>query len=151
MTKRDNYETLMLREESSREGKQITLYSVFLCMDGAETALKEHLTKENYDPYKSSYGLSYVMGQIRYASAMDTDSPYTFSDWVGLYEIFKRAKKEFEATQIKWTDERNKWIFRKTSAKGGDIHTVLHNPCPYPYLTPKMQKMLCYMADNDLF
>lgn len=36
MTKRDNYETLwnnlrqMLREESSREGKQVTLYSVLL-------------------------------------------------------------------------------------------------------------------------
>ena len=149
MTKRDNYETLwnnlrqMLREESSREGKQVTLYSVPLYMDGAEAALKKRLAKKNYD----SYGLSYVMGQIRYASSMDTDSPYTFSDWVSLYETVQKAKNEFEATQIKWSDERSKWIFRKTSAKRGDIHTVVHNP----YLTPKMQQMLCYMADNDLF
>lgn len=149
MTKRDNYETLwnnlrqMLREESSRESKQITLYSVLLYMDGAEAALKKRLAKKNYD----SYGLSYVMGQIRYASSMDTDSPYPFSDWVSLYETVQKAKNEFEATQIKWSDERSKWIFRKTSAKRGDIHTVVHNP----YLTPKMQQMLCYMADNDLF
>ena len=149
MTKRDNYETLwnnlrqMLREESSREGKQVTLYSVLLYMDGAEAALKKRLAKKNYD----SYGLSYVMGQIRYASSTDTDSPYPFSDWVSLYETVQKAKNEFEATQIKWSDERSKWIFRKTSAKRGDIHTVVHNP----YLTPKMQQMLCYMADNDLF
>ena len=149
MTKRDNYETLwnnlrqMLREESSREGKQVTLYSVLLYMDGAEAALKKRLAKKNYD----SYGLSYVMGQIRYASSMDTDSPYPFSDWVSLYATVQKAKNEFEATQIKWSDERSKWIFRKTSAKRGDIHTVVHNP----YLTPKMQQMLCYMADNDLF
>ena len=88
------------------------------------------------------------MGQIRYASSIiDPDSPYIFSDWVSLYETVQKAKNEFEATQIKWSDERSKWIFRKTSAKRGDIHTVLHNP----YLTPKMQQMLCYMADNDLF
>ena len=149
MTKRDNYETLwnnlrqMLREESSREGKQVTLYSVLLYMEGVEAELKKRLAKKNYD----AYGLSYVMGQIRYASSMDTDSPYTFSDWVSLYETVQKAKNEFEATQIKWSDERSKWIFRKTSAKRGDIHTVVHNP----YLTPKMQQMLCYMADNDLF
>lgn len=149
MTKKDNYKTLwnnlrqMLREESHREGKQVTLYSVLLYMDGAEAALKKSLAKKNYD----SYGLSYAMGQIRYASSTNTDSPYTFSDWVSLYELFKKAKEEFEATQIKWSDEHSKWIFRKTSAKRGDIHTVLHNP----YLTPKMQQMLCYMADNDLF
>ena len=149
MTKRDNYETLwnnlrqMLREESSREGKQITLYSVLLYMDGAEAALKKRLAKKNYD----SYGLSYVMGQIRYASSTDKDSNFTFSDWVSLHETIQKAKDEFEATQIKWSDERSKWIFRKTSAKRGDIHTVVHNP----YLTPKMQQMLCYMADNDLF
>lgn len=148
MTKKDNYETLwndlrqMLREESGREDKQVSLYSVLLYMDGAEATLKKRLAKKDYD----SYGLFYVMGQIRHASAMDTNSPYTFSDWVSLYEIFKKAKEEFEATQIKWSDERSKWIFRKTSEKRGDIHTVLHNP----YLTPKMQKMLCYMADNDL-
>ena len=98
MTKRDNYETLwnnlrqMLREESSREGKQVTLYSVLLYMDGAEAALKKRLAKKNYD----SYGLSYVMGQIRYASSMDTDSPYTFSDWASLYETVQKAKNEFE-------------------------------------------------------
>lgn len=149
MTKKDNYETLwnelrqMLRKESSREGKQVSLYSILLYMEGAEAALKKRLAKKNYD----SYGLFYVMGQIRHASLMDTDVPYTFSDWVSLYEIFKKAKEEFEATQIKWSDERSKWIFRKTSAKRGGVHTgVLHNP----YLTPKMQEMLCYMADNDL-
>ena len=148
MTKRDNYETLWnelhnLVANTVANKEEVSLYTILTYMDGAEAALKKRLTKKNYD----SYGLSYVMGQIRYASSMDTDSPYTFSDWVSLYETVQKAKNEFEATQIKWSDERSKWIFRKTSVKRSDIHTVVHNP----YLTPKMQSMLCYMADHDLF
>lgn len=148
MTKRDNYETLW-RDlytylTASKDGEKLTSYTIARYMEGAEAELKKRLAKKNYD----SYGLSYVMGQIRYVSSIiDPDSPYIFSDWVSLYETVQKAKNEFEATQIKWSDERSKWIFRKTSAKRGDIHTVLHNP----YLTPKMQQMLCYMADNDLF
>lgn len=147
MTKRDNYETLW-RDlytyiTGSKDSEKLTSYTIARYMEGAEAELKKRLAKKNYD----SYGLSYVMGQIRYAPSMDTDSPYTFSDWVSLYETIQKAKNEFEATQIKWSDECSKWIFRKTSAKRGDIHTVVHNP----YLTPKMQQMLCYMADNDLF
>lgn len=148
MTKRDNYETLWkdlyTYLTASKDNEKLTSYTIARYMEGAEAALKKRLANKNYN---CSYGLSYVMGQIRYASSMDTDSSYTFSDWVSLYETIQKAKNEFEATQIKWSDERNKWIFRKTSAKRGDIHTVLHNP----YLTTKMQQMLCYMADNDLF
>jgi hypothetical protein len=148
MTKRDNYETLW-RDlytylTASKDNEKLTSYTIARYMEGAEAALKKRLANKNYN---CSYGLSYVMGQIRYASSMDTDSSYTFSDWVSLYETIQKAKNEFEATQIKWSDERSKWIFRKTSAKRGDIHTVLRNP----YLTPKMQQMLCYMANNDLF
>ena len=149
MTKRDNYEVLWhdlhnLIANTIANKEEVSLYTILTYMDGAEAALKKRLAKKNYD----SYGLSYVMGQIRYASSIiDPDSPYIFSDWVSLYETVQKAKNEFEATQIKWSDERSKWIFRKTSAKRGDIHTVLHNP----YLTPKMQQMLCYMADHDLF
>ena len=147
MTKRDNYETLWndlrnLVANTVANKEEVSLYTILTYMDGAEAALKKRLAKKNYD----SYGLSYVMGQIRYASATDKDSNFTFSDWVSLYETIKKAKDEFEATQIKWSDERSKWIFRKTSAKRGDIHTVVHNP----YLNPKMQSMLCYMADHDL-
>ena len=147
MTKRDNYETLW-RDlytylTGSKDCEKLTSYTIARYMEGAEAELKKHLAKKNYD----AYGLSYVMGQIRYASSMDIDSPYTFSDWVSLYETVQKAKNEFEATQIKWSDERSKWIFRKTSVKRGDIHTVVHNP----YLPPKMQSMLCYMADHDLF
>ena len=148
MTKRDNYETLWkdlyTYLTASKDNEKLTSYTIARYMEGAEAALKKRLANKNYN---CSYGLSYVMGQIRYASSMDTDSFYTFSDWVSLYETIQKAKNEFEATQIKWSDERSKWIFRKTSAKRGDIHTVLHNP----YLTPKTQQMLCYMADNDLF
>lgn len=148
MTKRDNYETLWhglrnLVANTVANKEEASLYTILTYMDGAEANLKKHLAKKNYD----SYGLSYVMGQIRYTSATDKDSNFTFSDWVSLYETIKKAKDEFEATQIKWSDERSKWIFRKTSVKRGDIHTVVHNP----YLTPKMQSMLCYMADHDLF
>lgn len=149
MTKRDNYETLWhelhnLVANIITDKTEVSLNTILTYMDVAEADLKKRLAKKNYD----SYGLSYVMGQIRYASSIiDPDSPYIFSDWVSLYETVQKAKNEFEATQIKWSDERSKWIFRKTSAKRGDIHTVLHNP----YLTPKMQQMLCYMADNDLF
>ena len=149
MTKRDNYETLWndlrnLVANTIANKEEVSLNTILTYMDVAEADLKKRLVKKNYD----SYGLSYVMGQIRYVSSiMDPDSPYTFSDWVSLYETIQKAKNEFEATQIKWSDERSKWIFRKTSAKCGDIHTVVHNP----YLTPKMQSMLCYMADNDLF
>lgn len=147
MTKRDNYEPLW-RDlytylTASKDGEKLTSYTIARYMEGAEAALKKRLAKKNYD----SYGLSYVMGQIRYASSTDKDSNFTFSDWVSLYETIQKAKDEFEATQIKWSDERSKWIFRKTSAKRGDIHTVVHNP----YLTPKMQSMLCYMADHNLF
>lgn len=149
MTKRDNYETLWnelhnLITNIIADKTKVSLNTILTYMDVAEADLKKRLAKKNYD----SYGLSYVMGQIRYASSIiDPDSPYIFSDWVSLYETVQKAKNEFEATQIKWSDARSKWIFRKTSAKRGDIHTVLHNP----YLTPKMQQMLCYMADNDLF
>lgn len=149
MTKRDNYETLWhelhnLVANIIADKTEVSLNTILTYMDVAEADLKKRLAKKNYD----SYGLSYVMGQIRYASSIiDPDSPYIFSDWVSLYETVQKAKNEFEATQIKWSDERSKWIFRKTSAKRGDIHTVVHNP----YLTPKMQQMLCYMADNDLF
>lgn len=147
MTKRDNYETLW-RDlytyiTGSKDSEKLTSYTIARYMEGAEAELKKRLAKKNYD----SYGLSYVMGQIRYASSTDKDSNFTFSDWVSLYETIQKAKNEFEATQIKWSDECSKWIFRKTSVKRGDIHTVVHNP----YLTPKMQQMLCYMADNDLF
>lgn len=127
----------------AKDGEKLTSYTIARYMEGAEAELKKRLAKKNYD----SYGLSYVMGQIRYASSTDKDSNFTFSDWVSLYETIQKAEDEFEATQIKWSDERSKWIFRKTSAKRGDIHTVVHNP----YLTPKMQSMLCYMADHDLF
>lgn len=147
MIKRDNYEALWhdlyTYLTGSKDNEKLTSYTIARYMEGAEAELKKRLTKKNYD----AYGLSYVMGQIRYASSMDTDSPYIFSDWVSLYETIHKAKNEFEATQIKWSDERSKWIFRKTSEKRGDIHTVLHNP----YLNPKMQSMLCYMADHDLF
>lgn len=147
MTKRDNYETLW-RDlytylTASKDGEKLTSYTIARYMEGAEADLKKRLAKKNYD----AYGLSYVMGQIRYASSTDKDSNFTFSDWVSLYETIQKAKNEFEATQIKWSDERSKWIFRKTSVKRGDIHTVVHNP----YLSPKMQSMLCYMADHDLF
>lgn len=148
MVKRDNYEALWndlrnLIANTVANKEEVSLYTILTYMDGAEAELKKRLAKKNYD----AYGLSYALGQIRYASSMDSISPFTFSDWVSLYETIKKAKDEFEATQIKWSDERNKWIFRKTSAKRNDIHTVLHNP----YLTPKMQNMLCYMADHDLF
>ena len=149
MTKRDNYEPLWnelhnLITNIIADKTEVSLNTILTYMDVAEADLKKRLAKNNYD----SYGLSYVMGQIRYASSIiDPDSPYIFSDWVSLYETVQKAKNEFEATQIKWSDERSKWIFRKTSAKRGDIHTVVHNP----YLNPKMQSMLCYMADNDLF
>ena len=148
MVKRDNYEALWndlhnLIANTVANKEEVSLYTILTYMDGAEAELKKRLVKKNYD----AYGLSYALGQIRYASSMDSISPFTFSDWVSLYETIKKAKDEFEATQIKWSDERNKWIFRKTSAKRNDIHTVLHNP----YLTPKMQNMLCYMADHDLF
>lgn len=148
MVKRDNYEALWndlhnLIANTVANKEEVSLYTILTYMDGAEVELKKRLAKKNYD----AYGLSYALGQIRYASSMDSISPFTFSDWVSLYETIKKAKDEFEATQIKWSDERNKWIFRKTSAKRNDIHTVLHNP----YLTPKMQNMLCYMADHDLF
>ncbi len=149
MTKRDNYEPLWnelhnLITNIIADKTEVSLNTILTYMDVAEADLKKRLAKNNYD----SYGLSYVMGQIRYASSIiDPDSPYIFSDWVSLYETVQKAKNEFEATQIKWSDERSKWIFRKTSAKRGDIHTVVHNP----YLNPKMQSMLCYMADHDLF
>ena len=149
MTKRDNYEPLWnelhnLITNIIADKTEVSLNTILTYMDVAEADLKKRLAKNNYD----SYGLSYVMGQIRYASSIiDPDSPYIFSDWVSLYETVQKAKNEFEATQIKWSDERSKWIFRKTSAKRGDIHTVVHNP----YLNPKMQSMLCYMADYDLF
>lgn len=148
MVKRDNYEALWndlhnLIANTVANKEEVSLYTILTYMDGAEAELKKRLAKKNYD----AYGLSYALGQIRYASSMDSISPFTFSDWVSLYETIKKAKDEFEATQIKWSDERSKWIFRKTSAKRNDIHTVLHNP----YLTPKMQNMLCYMADHDLF
>lgn len=147
MTKRDNYETLW-RDlytylTGSKDSEKLTSYTIARYMEGAEAELKKRLAKKNYD----AYGLSYAMGQIRYASAMDTDSSYTFSDWVSLYETIKKAQDEFGVTQIKWSDERSKWIFRKTSTKRGDIHTVVRNL----YLTSKMQSMLCYMADHDLF
>ena len=147
MTKRDNYETLW-RDlytyiTGSKDSEKLTSYTIARYMEGAEAELKKRLAKKNYD----SYGLSYVMGQIRYAPSKYTDSTYSFSDCEIKYETIQKAKDEFEATQIKWSDERSKWIFRKTSVKCGDIHTVVHNP----YLTPKMQQMLCYMADNDLF
>ena len=148
MVKRDNYEALWndlhnLIANTVANKEEVSLYTILTYMDGAEAELKKRLAKKNYD----AYGLSYALGQIRYASSMDSISPFTFSDWVSLYETIKKAKDEFEATQIKWSDERSKWIFRKTSIKRNDIHTVLHNP----YLTPKMQNMLCYMADHDLF
>ena len=148
MFKKDNYETLwnelrqMLREESSREGQKITLYSVLLYMDGAEAALKKRIAQRNYD----AYGMGYAMGQIRYASSMDINSPYNLCDWGTLYQTFMEAKEK-GATQIKWDSDRCKWTFRQTSEKQGNVHTVMRDP----YLTPKMQKMLCYIADNDLF
>lgn len=145
MTKTDNYQRMWeelhrhLMEMEKDAGKEVSAFSILRYMDGAEENLRKKLAQRNYD----SFGIQYTMGQVRYASSADKNSPYNTSQWASLYSAL-REFTEKGATQIKWSKESQKWIVRKTKRS----ETIVLDEC---FLSKMQQEMLCYMADNDLF
>lgn len=142
--KKDSYQEMWekLRDHLSamdNEGKEVSSFGILCYMDVAEENLRKKLAQRNYD----SFGISYAMGQVRYASSVDTDSPYTLSDWGNLYRSLSNAAEK-GGTQIKWNKEAQKWIVRK-------IWKTETRVLKEVFIESKCQEMLCYMADNDLF
>lgn len=142
--KKDSYQEMWekLRNHLSamnNEGREVSSFAILCYMDEAEENLRKKLAQRNYD----SFGMSYAMGQVRYASSVDMDSPYNLSDWGNLYRTLSTAVEK-GGTQIKWDKETRKWIVRK-------IWKTETRVLKEVFIEPKYQEMLCYMADNDLF